>query len=75
MYVGDLKLFNFDLELHTGLFYECGSPDIVWTYQCLVKMDACVLCSCKIIERSRSKTFQFFNFDLQLHSRHVRLLK
>ena len=30
--VGDQKLFNFDLELHSGLFYECGSPDSVWTY-------------------------------------------
>ena len=23
--VGDLQLFNFDLELHSGLLYECGS--------------------------------------------------
>ena len=33
--VGDQKHFNFDLELHSGLFYECGSPDCVWSYQCL----------------------------------------
>ena len=33
--VGDQKLFNFALELHSALFYECGSPDSVWTYQCL----------------------------------------
>ena len=31
--VCDQKLFNFDLELHSGLFYECGSPHCVWTYQ------------------------------------------
>ena len=31
--VGVQTLFNFDLELHSGLFYECGSPHCVWTYQ------------------------------------------
>ena len=31
-------LFNFDLELHSGLFYECGSPDSVWTYQFLASV-------------------------------------
>ena len=36
--VGDQKLFNFDLELHSGLFYQCGSPDCVWTYQCLASI-------------------------------------
>ena len=36
--VDDQTLFNFDLELHSGLFYECGSPDIVWTYQCLARI-------------------------------------
>ena len=34
----DQKLFNFDLKLHSGLFYECGSPDSVWTYQCLASI-------------------------------------
>ena len=29
---------NFDLELHSGLFYECGSPDRVWTYQLLASI-------------------------------------
>ena len=38
MYVGDLKLFNFDLVLEIGLFYECGSPDSVWTYQSLARI-------------------------------------
>ena len=32
------KLFNFDLELHSGLFYECGSPDSLWTYQLLASI-------------------------------------
>ena len=36
--VSDQKLFNFDLELHSGLFYECGSPDCVLTYQCLASI-------------------------------------
>ena len=36
--VCDQKLFNFDLELHSGLFYECGSPDCVLTYQCLASI-------------------------------------
>ena len=36
--VDDQTLFNFDLELHSGLFYECGSPDIVWTYQCQARI-------------------------------------
>ena len=36
--VCDQKLFNFDLELHSGLFYECGSPNSVWTYQCLASI-------------------------------------
>ena len=31
-------LFNFDLELHSGLFDECGSPDSVWNYQCLASI-------------------------------------
>ena len=34
----DLKLFNFDLELHSGLFYERGSPNSVSTYQCLASI-------------------------------------
>ena len=34
----DKTLFNFDLEFHSGLFYECGSPDCVWTYQCLASI-------------------------------------
>ena len=29
------KLSDFDLQLHSGLCYECSSPDCVWTYQCL----------------------------------------
>ena len=36
--VGVQTLFNFDLELHSGLFYECGSPDCVWTCQCLTSI-------------------------------------
>ena len=24
------QFFNFDIELHSGLFYECGSPDPRW---------------------------------------------
>ena len=36
--VADKNLFNFDLELHSGLFYECGSPDSVWTYQFLASI-------------------------------------
>ena len=27
------KLFNFDVELHSELFYESGCTDCVWTYQ------------------------------------------
>ena len=38
MHVGDLKLFNFDLELQSGQFCECGSPDSVWTYQSLASI-------------------------------------
>ena len=38
MSVDDQKLFNFDLELHSGLFYECSSPDSVWSFQCLASM-------------------------------------
>ena len=38
--VGDQKLFNFDLELHSGLFYVCGSPDSVWTCQCLASISS-----------------------------------
>ena len=36
--VCDQKLFDFDLELYSGLFYECGSPDCVLTYQCLASI-------------------------------------
>ena len=36
--VDDQKLFNFDLKVHSGLFYECGSPNSVWTYQCLASI-------------------------------------
>ena len=36
--VCDQTLFNFDLELHSGLFYECGSPHCVFTYQCLASI-------------------------------------
>ena len=36
--VGDQKRFNFDLELLSALFYECGSPDCVWTYQFLASI-------------------------------------
>ena len=36
--VCDQTLFNFDLELHCGLFYQCGSPDCVLTYQCLTSI-------------------------------------
>ena len=36
--VGDQKRFNFDLELLSALFYECGSPDCVWTYQFLANI-------------------------------------
>ena len=32
------KSLNYDLELHSGLFYECSSPDSVWTYQCLASI-------------------------------------
>ena len=34
----DQTFFNFDLELHSGLFYEFGSPDSVWTYQVLASI-------------------------------------
>ena len=27
-----------DLEFHSRLFYECGSPDCVWTYQYLASI-------------------------------------
>ena len=33
--VVDKTLLNFDLDLHSRLFHECGSPDSVWTYQFL----------------------------------------
>ena len=36
--VGDQTPKHFDLELHSGLFYECGSPDYVCTYQCLASI-------------------------------------
>ena len=36
--VGDQNFFNFDLELHSALFYECGSPDCVWTEQFLTSI-------------------------------------
>ena len=36
--VGDQRPKHFDLELHSGLFYECGSPDCVWTYQFLASI-------------------------------------
>ena len=32
------KHFQFYLKLHIGLFYECDSPDSVWTYQCLASI-------------------------------------
>ena len=32
------QFFNFDLELHSGLCYDCGSPNSVWTYQCLASI-------------------------------------
>ena len=35
MSVDDQRPKHFDLELHSGLFYECGSPDYVLTCQCL----------------------------------------
>ena len=34
----DQNILNFDLELHSGLFYECGSPDRVWTSQFLASI-------------------------------------
>ena len=34
----DQKNWNFDLEFHSGLFYECGSPDCVCTYQLLASI-------------------------------------
>ena len=36
--VGDQNFFNFDLEIHSALFYECGSPDCVWTEQFLTSI-------------------------------------
>ena len=30
--VDNQKLFNFDLELHSALFYECGSQDCVFGF-------------------------------------------
>ena len=38
MSVDDQKLFNFDLEFHSGMFYECGNPDSVRSFQCLTSM-------------------------------------
>ena len=34
----DPTFLNFDLELHSGLFYYCCSPDCVWTDQCLASI-------------------------------------
>ena len=45
------QFFNFDLKLHSALFYECGSPDSVWTYQCL----ASISCKLDIARRVNSK--------------------
>ena len=50
--VVDKKLFNFDLELHSGLFYEFGSPDCVWTYQSLASITG----KLDIARRVNSKT-------------------
>ena len=36
--VGDQKHFSFELKLHSGLFYDHGSPHSVWTYQCLASI-------------------------------------
>ena len=36
--VGDQTPKHFDLELHSGLFYEYGSPNSVWNYQCLASV-------------------------------------
>ena len=33
-----LVVQHFDLELHSGLFYECVSPDSIWTYQFLTSI-------------------------------------
>ena len=36
--VDDQTPKHFDLELHSGLFYECACPDCVCTYQCLASI-------------------------------------
>ena len=38
MSAADKKLFNFDLVLYSGLFYECSSPGSVWTDQYLASV-------------------------------------
>ena len=49
--VCDQKLFNFVLELHSGLFYECRSPDCIWTYQLLTSISGKLY----IVRRVKSK--------------------
>ena len=34
----DQKLFSFELEIHSGLVYECVNPDRVWTNQCMASI-------------------------------------
>ena len=46
--VGDLNFFNFDLELHSALFYECGSLDCVWTYQFLTSISGKLDIPCSV---------------------------
>ena len=36
--VGDQRPKHFDLELHSGQFYDVVSPDCVLTYQCLASI-------------------------------------
>ena len=36
--VDDQRPKHFDLELHSGLFYECSSLNSVWTYQSLASI-------------------------------------
>ena len=36
--VGDQRPKHFDLELHSGLFYEYGSPNSVWICQSLASI-------------------------------------
>ena len=36
--IKNFSIFQFYLELHSGLCYECGSPNSVWTYQCLASI-------------------------------------